>query len=318
MGATLTMGSADPVVSVIIPAYNARAVIGRALSSVRLQTFGELEVLVVDDASGDGTPELVEQECAGDARLHLIRLEQNRGPAHARNVGLAAARGTWIALIDADDAWRPDRLQRMLSHAAAADAIADNLAGYDAETEAETGVLFPVFPSGDLTTQALLAPQAPSSAYDFGYLKPIFRRDFLLTHRIVYDETLRTSEDLLFYLTLLLEGARMRMIDDALYIYTTPISSVSGKSSASSHSRPRDRDVRQALARVLARYRDRVAPDTATSIERRIAFLDRMAPVSDFYFARRKHAYGRMAFLLARHVSVQREAIGKVWRLIYK
>jgi succinoglycan biosynthesis protein ExoO len=312
------MGNAGPTVSVVIPAYNAQDVIGRALASVRSQTFKDLEVLVVDDASSDATPMLVERESKADARLRLIRLEHNCGPAHARNIALHAARGSWIALLDTDDAWRPDRLQRMLTHSADADAVADNLAGYDAESGVETGVLFPVFPGGDFTVQSLLSPRAASSRYDFGYLKPILRREFLLAHRIAYDETLRTSEDLLFYLTLLLEGARVRLIDEDLYVYTEPVSAISGKSSVSSHSRPRDREVRQALARVLERYRGRLDGDAAASIERRITFLKRMAPVSEFYFARRRRDYGRMALLLARHASVQREAIGKLLRLMHR
>src|SRR3954470_3695391 len=256
--AALSMRNTHPAVSVIIPSYNARAVIARAIASVRAQTFDDLEILVVDDGSADGTPVLVERESQAEPRLRLIRLEHNGGPAHARNVGLDAARGTWIALLDADDAWRPDRLKRMLAHCVGADAVADNLAGYDAESGAESGVLFPVFPNGHLTVAALLAPQAPLTGYDFGYLKPVIRRDFMLAHGIRYDETLRTSEDLLLYLTLLLEGARVRMIEDDLHIYTTPVGAISGKSSVSSHSRPRDGDVRRALAHVLERYRGRI------------------------------------------------------------
>src|SRR3954463_7255151 len=175
--AALSTGNTHPAVSVIIASYNARAVIARAIASVRAQTFDDLEILIVDDASADGTPILVERESEADPRLRLIRLERNRGPAHARNVALGAARGTWIALLDADDAWRPDRLNRMLAQSAGADAVADNLAGYDAESGAESGVLFPVFPNGHLTVAALLAPQAPLTGYDFGYLQPVIRRD---------------------------------------------------------------------------------------------------------------------------------------------
>jgi succinoglycan biosynthesis protein ExoO len=305
----------SPIVTVVIPTYNARSQVQRAIGSALRQTVGDLEILVIDDASSDGTPAVIEHAYRADPRVRLLQLEQNGGPARARNAGIKAAHGQWIALLDADDAWREDRLERLLAQATDVDAVFDNLAGYDAENEVELDSLFPSFPDGALTMEALLAPRVAESRYDFGYLKPILRRDFLIARHIAYDEGLRTSEDLLLYLLLLLEGARTRMVDEALYIYTMPINTAGG---TSSHTRPRDNDVQQALENVLARYRNRIEQHSVMLIERRIAFLRRIAPISEFYYARRKRNYGRMAFLFARHVSVQREAIGKALRLLPK
>lgn len=114
---------ARPAVSVVVPAYNAEAYIGATLSSVLKQSFEQFEVIVVDDRSTDATPVLVQALAKNDARLHLITLENNFGtPAGPRNVGVREARGDWIAFLDSDDIWHPDKLKLqldMLSRSAA-------------------------------------------------------------------------------------------------------------------------------------------------------------------------------------------------------
>lgn len=99
-----------PVVSVVVPAYNAAPLIGRCLRSVLAQKGApEFEILVVDDGSTDNTIEVV--EAVGDARIKVFRQPKNRGPAAARNRGLAEARGEYLAFLDADDFWEPDFLR---------------------------------------------------------------------------------------------------------------------------------------------------------------------------------------------------------------
>lgn len=298
-------------VSVIVPAYNARAFIARALESALVQTVTTIEVIVVDDASRDSTAEFVETAYHTDPRLRLLRLGENGGPARARNLAIAEAEGEWIAILDADDAWHPERLARMLARADQADAVFDNLTGIDAQTGAIMAPLFPDFPDGALSLDRLLAPRATASQFDFGYLKPILRRAFLTRHNLTYDETLRTSEDLLFYLKLLLDGARTQMIDEALYVYTLPVGFAGNARSPHSQTRPRDREVQAALQQLLDRYSVRL-DDAATELfVQRIAHLRHVAPISDFYYARQTRSYGRMALLMAQHVSVRREAFAK-------
>jgi succinoglycan biosynthesis protein ExoO len=297
-------------VSVIIPAFESRPFISRAIDSALGQSLSELEVLVVDDASSDGTADFLQTEYRDTPRVRVLRLSENGGPARARNIGIDAAKGEWIAVLDADDAWHESRLSRLLLHSSEADAVLDNLVGYDGETGVTMGSLFPIFPEGPLTLASLLAPGVSHSQFNFGYLKPILRRDFLINRSVRYDEALRTSEDLLLYLTLILEGARTRMIDEALYLYTMP-TGVSKRRSTLSRTRPRDDDVRRALERMLARYRHRIDRESATLFTQRIEYLRRIAPVSEFYHARHMRNYGRMALLLARHASVQREVVSK-------
>lgn len=103
-----------PQISVILPARNAAATIGTALSSLSAQSWRPLEVLVVDDGSSDGTAARVEAWAARDGRIRLLRAGQRLGAYGARNLGLSAARGDFIALQDADDWSHPDRLARQV------------------------------------------------------------------------------------------------------------------------------------------------------------------------------------------------------------
>ena len=104
------MSSTNATVSVVIPTFNRASVISRALESVLLQTRPPDEILVVDDGSTDDTLERVRAEFPG---VRLIE-QENRGVSAARNAGIRAARGTWIALLDSDDEWLADKLDRQL------------------------------------------------------------------------------------------------------------------------------------------------------------------------------------------------------------
>lgn len=99
-----------------MPAFNARDTIVRALESVQAQTYTHWELWVVDDASTDTTASYVADLVAQDSRINLIRLPSNSGsPAVPRNEALARAKGAYIALLDADDAWLPNKLEFQLA-----------------------------------------------------------------------------------------------------------------------------------------------------------------------------------------------------------
>ncbi len=99
-------GSCPPLVSVVMPAFNAREFIGAAIQSVLQQDYANLEVIVVDDGSTDGTSHL---DCLQNERIKLLH-QLNAGPAAARNTGLRHAKGELIAFLDADDLWLPHKL----------------------------------------------------------------------------------------------------------------------------------------------------------------------------------------------------------------
>lgn len=104
------MAGQHPVISVVIPAFKCEAYLPFALDSVLQQTLAVHEVLVIDDASPDGTGDLVRAYARRDARIQLLVNEHNLGVAASRNRGVASARGEWIAFLDADDIWAADKL----------------------------------------------------------------------------------------------------------------------------------------------------------------------------------------------------------------
>lgn len=110
---------ATPSVTVVMPVFNGARTLQRSVASVLDQSFGDLELLIVDDASTDATAALVEGICARDSRVRLVRREVGGGPAAARNTALAMARGRFVAFCDADDLWLPTKLERQLDLAAA-------------------------------------------------------------------------------------------------------------------------------------------------------------------------------------------------------
>ena len=100
---------ARPLVSAVIPTFNRAWALGRAVDSVLAQAYEPLELIVVDDGSTDGTPELL-APLAAQGRLVLIR-QPNRGVSAARNAGLGAARGSLLAFLDSDDEWLPGKIE---------------------------------------------------------------------------------------------------------------------------------------------------------------------------------------------------------------
>ncbi|MBP1884641.1 glycosyltransferase family 2 protein [Sinorhizobium mexicanum] len=210
-----------PDVTFVVAAYNAAETIVRAVESALRQEGVTVEVVIVDDRSSDGTVEIV--STIADPRLRLIALEQNRGPGGARNAGLAAARGKWIAVLDSDDTVRPDRLARMIERAekTGAQVVVDNL-----DVVSLDGQSIRMFPEAELARQPLLTLPAFiesnvifRSQHNFGYMKPVFERHFLERHDLSFDEALRIGEDYILLASALASGARCAIEPSAGYIY---------------------------------------------------------------------------------------------------
>lgn len=108
----INVESVEPLVSVIVPAYNRAETIGRAITSIIEQTYTQLEILVIDDASTDNTYSTLQQ--LTDSRLKVFQHETNLGAAAARNTGLKHCKGDFIAFLDSDDEWMPEKLELQL------------------------------------------------------------------------------------------------------------------------------------------------------------------------------------------------------------
>jgi glycosyltransferase involved in cell wall biosynthesis len=103
----------SPIVSVIIAAFNAQRWINLSIESAQSQTLREIEIIVVDDGSTDDTAEMVMRIAKDDPRIHLIQ-QPNAGVGAARNAGIRSARGKFVAPLDADDLWQPEKLARQV------------------------------------------------------------------------------------------------------------------------------------------------------------------------------------------------------------
>jgi len=128
-----------PLVSIITPSYNAEKYLARTIESVLGQTFQDWEMIIVDDQSPDNANQLIEQYCQQDGRIKLLHLEKNSGAAVARNTAIEAAKGRYIAFLDSDDLWLPDKLEKQVQFMLDQD-IAFSFSAY--EKIDETGNVF--------------------------------------------------------------------------------------------------------------------------------------------------------------------------------
>jgi succinoglycan biosynthesis protein ExoO len=246
-------GTAIPDVSVIVAAYNVERYIERAILSALEQEGVSVEVIVVDDASTDNTIEAAEN--FGDKRVRIIRRSRNGGPAAARNEGLLAAVAPWIAILDGDDAFAPDRLRGNLARAenGKADVIVDNL---EVRREAD-GTMYTMFSTKDFDDQDTLdlptfirGNSSFLGGKSLGYLKPLFRAAFLRKHRLAYDPDIRIGEDYTLLAEALACGARCTVNLSCKYLYTVRAGSVSHRLNGSDVERMMDGD-----RKFLSKYR---------------------------------------------------------------
>lgn len=259
-------------VSVVVAAYNCHLTIERALTSVLRQTTPVAEVIVVDDASTDRTRSVVKAMAAADSRILLIESDVNQGPSAARNRGMRAAKGDWVAVLDADDAWSPERVQVMAEAVAKLDLdiITDNQILYDAGAEKATRCGFSPEHGVRWIKPVDVFEQDVQLGAEFGYgiLKPIIRRSFLEAHGLGYNEAVRYGEDALFLAEMLIAGARAALIPEALYIYTTRIGDQSKAPSPHSRSTPRFDLFADGIEALKAKHAAAITPDESRAMTR--------------------------------------------------
>jgi teichuronic acid biosynthesis glycosyltransferase TuaG len=104
----------QPLVSIITPSYNSEKFISETIQSVQNQTHENWEMIIVDDSSKDKTVDIIEGFIKNDTRIQLHKLDENLGAGIARNTAIKIAKGDYIAFLDADDLWKPEKLQKQL------------------------------------------------------------------------------------------------------------------------------------------------------------------------------------------------------------
>src|SRR6266446_2779900 len=260
-------------ISVIIAAFNAGHFIGRAISSVQKQTTRDLEIIVVDDASTDNTNSVVQNLAEKDNRIKLVRLTSNAGPSGARNIGFAAAKGEWIAVLDADDAFAPDRLERLIAagHETGADIVVDNLQLFDEGAGQVVGqTSFVQAKIGDVTLELFFRKDGPPNACPMGWVKPIIRKSAFERTGLKYNPDYRYAEDFLFFTEMLLHGCRAICVCDAAYLYTLRHGHVSGRPSTMSRTTPEASSLERTTKFLLTQYGQVMTPSVKMALLNRV------------------------------------------------
>jgi glycosyltransferase involved in cell wall biosynthesis len=199
----------DPLVSVVIPAYNAERFLGEAIESVLAQTYAPVETIVVDDGSSDGTAAVA----AAYDEVTLIA-QRNSGPSAARNRGFAACGGEFVAFHDSDDMMTPDKLSVQVGHILANPSVGCVLAGQ--ELLVEEGAELPFWVEGSkVPTVMPTTPPEHAAEPKVHTMTMVVRRE---TFESIggFDETMRTAEDVDWMLRASEEGVEIARLGQVL------------------------------------------------------------------------------------------------------
>ena len=217
-----------PTVTVIVPVYNAEKTLRRCLDSIRSQSWQEIEVLMVNDGSTDGSRGICKEYCEKDARFHLIDKEYNSGVADSRNRAIAAATGKYLQFADSDDWLRTDATEKM------AEATEQNncelvVAGFYRVLEKRIYAHRALFMEGKVTRERFVEGlmRAPANYY-YGVLwNKLFRTDIVRLEKIACPDDLEWCEDTSFNLSYLAHTKHVMVLPEPVYFYTKQKGSLS-------------------------------------------------------------------------------------------
>lgn len=207
------------MVSIILPVYNARTDLKRCVQSVLSQTYGDFELILINDGSTDGSAALCDELAAGDSRITVIH-QENAGVSVARNTGLDAARGEWVCFVDADDTLEPDMLERTLDAARQHDVqlvLFDPYVRAKGQSRAEVDSM-PFFPESTVVTKKEMTPT--QLRFMAGTVwRILYKRALIESNGLRFDEILPLSEDRLFNIGALGCCDRLYYLRQPLYHY---------------------------------------------------------------------------------------------------
>lgn len=206
------------LISIIMAAYNAEQTIEQAINSVLSQTYTNFELLVVNDCSKDRTVELVKKISAKDGRVRLISNVKNSGVSYTRKHGLEEAKGSWIAILDSDDAWAPEKLEKQidLQRRTNADLLFTGSAFMDSEGQS---IDWHLHAPAEVTYRQLLKQNVLSNS------SALVRKELYAKHYAIGDGM---HEDFAIWLSILKKGTKAYGVDEPLLIYRIAKSSKSG------------------------------------------------------------------------------------------
>ena len=281
-----------PIVSVVIATFNSARYVDAALASVLGQTMSSIEVIVVDDCSSDKTLTIVEKHVRDDKRVRLVQFERNCGPATARNHGIELAQGEWLAVLDSDDLFAPDRLDVLIAVAKRerADIVTDNPVVFSEGNGAgATFFLDKGTPAGPLSLLSYVSGTVLyNEGADYGYLKPIFRLDALRRLGLRYNPELRIAEDDDLIVRMLLAGARYWLEPTATYFYRKHNASTSYRLSAANAAA-----IVAAAGALTRTVRSTMPANISSAFARREAAMTRAAIFAELVDSLKSRRFGR-------------------------
>ena len=206
------------LISIIMAAYNAEKTIEQAINSVLNQTYPNFELLVVNDCSTDKTAALVEAVAKKDNRVRLISNKKNSGVSYTRKHGLEEASGEWVAILDSDDAWAPEKLEKQinLQKKTNADLLFTGSAFMDADGKPIDWYLAA---PAEVAYRQLLKQNVLSNS------SALVRKELYTKYYAVGDGM---HEDFAIWLSILKDGRKAYGVDEPLLIYRIAKSSKSG------------------------------------------------------------------------------------------
>ncbi|OQB43705.1 MAG: putative glycosyltransferase EpsJ [Parcubacteria group bacterium ADurb.Bin159] len=219
----------SPLVSIVVPAYNAEKYIKDCINSVLQQTYSNFELILIDDGSTDNTAKIMGSFT--DKRIIFLPQTNNRGVSFARNVGIKIAKGKWITFLDADDCFAPKRLKHIIPIAEEAGPnffISDNL-----QICLDTPEGLKPLTTGFAQYHINIAYQ---STKDYTFtdflknplgLKPLIPLDAIIKNKILFDETISSAEDFKYWCQLFQIGLILRIYNEPLYLYRLTPNSLS-------------------------------------------------------------------------------------------
>jgi succinoglycan biosynthesis protein ExoO len=262
--------------TIIVPAYNTSSTLERALRSALSQTLTDIEVIVIDDASTDETWTAINRLMAEDGRLRSIRNKRNSGKPASMNRATTLARGRWLAVLDADDWYHPERLSTLIgvAEAAGADMVADNQFFYDAAVNTVVGTAWRPLPTHrQLTIDQFLSGSDAYEPFNLGMLKPIFRTKFLRRTGVTYDLDARHGQDFFILLRFFIAQGSAMIVDTPYYYYTQPFGMNSRRWSHPARKRYDFRSAHDINERYIALAHDSLSPRQCAQLRRRSAKL---------------------------------------------
>ncbi len=210
----------QPAVSIVVPAWQSEKTIGRCLTSLRRQTYDDIEIIVIDDGSSDSTRDVVLHAADKDSRIQY-HYQDNKGVSAARNMGIEKASGKYLMFLDADDYARRDFVEKLVNTMSREDDCDMAVCSYDRKIH---GCLVPVEklihsgkrPGKDYLKETLIDP----GHHYFGVVwNKIFRTDIICEHNIRFREDITLGEDFVFSLDYLIFADSVFVIDDREVVY---------------------------------------------------------------------------------------------------